>query len=130
MWNGEEDSLRAFRAAYEVTGRQAKALACTAEHLVAAQDGGKSTAKNIVAACHVCNRRRHPKYAKLSADDYRALVAAKVSEGKWHPLSYYKVIGRRAHDGRNLTPSKSPPPTSRSVPRDTSGNGAQHPTPP
>ena len=34
-------------------------LQCTAEHLVARQEGGKDTKDNIAAACRTCNGRRH-----------------------------------------------------------------------
>ena len=43
---------------------------CTAEHLVARQDGGEDSAENVVAACHYCNRRRHARPHPLSAAEY------------------------------------------------------------
>ena len=66
MWNGEEETLTDFRQAFGFSTRQAKMLRCTAEHLKPAQDGGGDTRQNIVAACEICNRRRHPCHAELS----------------------------------------------------------------
>lgn len=39
--------------------RASHAYQCTAEHLLARQDGGKDVASNVVAACDLCNLRRH-----------------------------------------------------------------------
>lgn len=59
---------------------------CTAEHLVARQDGGKDLASNIVAACCLCNQRRHQRSAgALAPDSYRAWVQRQVAKGKWLP---------------------------------------------
>lgn len=68
-----------------VRPRTVSGLQCTAEHLVAQQDGGEGTAKNIVAACLTCNGRRHRVAAPLSPDRYRQKVQGRVKKGKWHP---------------------------------------------
>lgn len=66
-----------------------KPLECTAEHLVARQDGGRESAENIVAACRWCNLTRHrcrPQKAP-DAETYRMQVLRKVAAGKWHPIA-------------------------------------------
>lgn len=63
-------------------------LKCTAEHVVARQDGGKDARKNIVAACLWCNRERH-RGRQCTAPDatvYKATVTKLVAKGKWHPV--------------------------------------------
>ncbi len=89
------NSLGEFCGAFGVTTRQAKMLRCTAEHLKALQDGGRDTRQNIVAACEICNRRRHPAHQSLSWEDYKAHVKRRVAARRWHPASFYKVIGSR-----------------------------------
>ena len=75
--------------------RSARPYQCTAEHLVARQDGGKDTPDNIVAACHVCNQRRHKRPTPApSADIYLARVRTRVAKGKWHsPLPSTAMTG-------------------------------------
>lgn len=48
----------AFATRFRITARQAKRFRCTAEHLVARCEGGKTLRENIVAACWYCNSRR------------------------------------------------------------------------
>jgi HNH endonuclease len=93
MWNGEDDSLSDFCEVYKFSTRQAVRLRCTAEHLRAIQDGGKTTAANIVAACDTCNKRRHARHGRLSWTDYKAFVEKRVAAGRWHHASFYKVLG-------------------------------------
>lgn len=57
---------------------------CTAEHLIARQDGGRDVKENIVAACWFCNTRRHRRKSPPSPDGYRARVQKRVAKGKWH----------------------------------------------
>ncbi|MEA9920811.1 HNH endonuclease [Xanthomonas campestris] len=58
---------------------------CTAEHLLARQDGGKGVAGNIVAACHLCNQRRHKRPTPApSPEVYRIHVQKRMAKGKWH----------------------------------------------
>jgi len=61
-----------------------KPLRCTAEHLVARQDGGNNSRQNIAAACHRCNKGRHARKAQLSPDRYRRHVQRRLRQGKWH----------------------------------------------
>ncbi|WP_310444281.1 HNH endonuclease [Stenotrophomonas rhizophila] len=65
--------------------RNARAFQCTAEHLVAQQDGGLDTPENIVAACIFCNQRRHKRRGPAPAPElFRAHVQRRLSRGKWH----------------------------------------------
>ena len=57
---------------------------CTAEHLVARCEGGTDTADNIVAACYLCNSRRHQFRRPLGPEAYRSHVAHRLARGKWH----------------------------------------------
>ena len=57
---------------------------CTAEHLFARQDDGRDTRSNIVAACHFCNQHRHRRKAARSPEQFRALVKARLRQGRWH----------------------------------------------
>lgn len=65
-------------------GRRARPLRCTAEHLVARMEGGQATPDNIVAACDLCNRRRHARKHPLKPAAYRALVRQRLAMGRWH----------------------------------------------
>ncbi|MCC8470482.1 HNH endonuclease signature motif containing protein [Xanthomonas phaseoli] len=58
---------------------------CTAEHLLAQQEGGKDTRGNIAAACWTCNQRRHRRKKLLTPEAFKALVRRKVAAGKWWP---------------------------------------------
>lgn len=64
--------------------RSAAPFQCTAEHLVARQNGGKDVAGNVVAAHASCNHRRHKRPGPApSPESFRALVQRRVSSGKW-----------------------------------------------
>lgn len=64
--------------------RSAAPFQCTAEHLVAKQDGGKDAANNVVAAHACCNHRRHKRPGPApSPESFRALVQRRVMSGKW-----------------------------------------------
>ncbi|MCB1483339.1 MAG: HNH endonuclease [Hyphomicrobiaceae bacterium] len=56
---------------------------CTAEHLVARCEGGPDTIQNIVAACWLCNNRRHRRKVSLSAQTYLDHVRQRIAKGKW-----------------------------------------------
>jgi hypothetical protein len=75
-----------FSAKYRVSKKLAKRLRCTAEHLIARQDGGTDDRENIVAACYFCNstRHHHPLNA-LSPVKYRKKVLQCLRSQKWHP---------------------------------------------
>lgn len=57
---------------------------CTAEHLIAVSDGGRTTQGNIVAACLYCNTTRHRAERPLSPLLYRARVLRRLQLGYWH----------------------------------------------
>ncbi|ATS62678.1 MULTISPECIES: HNH endonuclease [Xanthomonas] len=64
----------------------ARPYQCTAEHLVARQDGGLDVPGNVVAAHTRCNQRRHNRPGTApSPTAFRALVMRRVSAGKWWP---------------------------------------------
>lgn len=81
MWQSNPDQ---FAHRHGVTPRQARAFQCTAEHLLARQDGGKDAPENIAAACLECNRRRHKRKHDMSAPAYLAHVRSRMSHGRWH----------------------------------------------
>jgi hypothetical protein len=66
----------------------AKHLKCTAEHLVARQDGGKDGRGNIVAACWWCNKTRHRGRPSTAPDamTHKANIAKLVAQGRGHPV--------------------------------------------
>jgi 5-methylcytosine-specific restriction endonuclease McrA len=79
MWEASPDELGLRR-------RSAAPFRCTAEHLVAKQDGGKDSRHNVVAAHATCNHRRHKRAAPApSADEFKVLVLRRVAQGKWWP---------------------------------------------
>lgn len=82
MWRG---ALEPFAHHHGITPGQARQLQCTAEHLVARQDGGKDGVSNIVAACWACNQRRHKRKCAPEPTAYRVLVQDRISRGGWHP---------------------------------------------
>lgn len=82
IWLDEPD---AFRAKYPLTTRQHALRRCTAEHLVAKQDGGDDQPNNIVAACWLCNSRRHRGGIARSPQEHRHRVQLRVRQGGWLP---------------------------------------------
>ncbi|WP_363312198.1 HNH endonuclease signature motif containing protein [uncultured Devosia sp.] len=56
---------------------------CTAEHLRARCDGGKDVLENVVAACWLCNNRRHRRKVPQAPEDYKKLVRKRLSKGRW-----------------------------------------------
>jgi hypothetical protein len=78
-----------FSRIYGVRPTLAKHLKCTAEHLVARQDGGQDTTRNVVAACLWCNKNRHKGGVHKAPDavTYGSQVSRLVSMGRWHPLA-------------------------------------------
>lgn len=56
MWEG---GRRSFSKLYGIALKEANLFVRTAEHLIARQDGGPNTRRNIVAACWECNQGRH-----------------------------------------------------------------------
>lgn len=67
------------------SSKASRLFKCTAEHLVARCEGGTDKADNIVAACFLCNSRRHHFRSPLTPEAYRSHVATRTARGKWHP---------------------------------------------
>jgi len=92
MW---EDDLESFCRDNNISPSQAVHLRCTAEHLLARQDGGRDAADNIVAACQWCNQGRHRRKEPPEPPVYRHLVHKRLRAGRWHPpalLTAFKVL--------------------------------------
>ncbi len=82
MWMDDGVS---FARKHELSSRVARWLRCTAEHLLARRDGGRDSRDNIVAACLVCNLRRHRGRTKApTPDTYRTRVRHRLERGRWH----------------------------------------------
>jgi hypothetical protein len=89
MWLRE---IGSFAAGYGISERQAHRFQCTAEHLIAKQDGGVDSGSNIVAACWFCNQTRHRRRNPLPANKYASLIARRLNSGKWHPKECHPMI--------------------------------------
>jgi 5-methylcytosine-specific restriction endonuclease McrA len=76
----------AFADKYYISIKSAALFKCTAEHLLAKQDGGKDDLSNIVAACHYCNQKRHKRKTPKDPLTYKEFVTLRVSRGKWHAM--------------------------------------------
>ena len=72
--------------------KTATLLRCTAEHLIARQDGGKNVEGNVAAACWSCNSRRHNRKSPPPPDAYRAYVKRRMAKGKWVPPVVFKLV--------------------------------------
>jgi hypothetical protein len=80
MWEKDRDS---YSQIYKFSKSQAELLKCTAEHLLARQDGGIDSAQNIVAACRWCNQKRHRRKLAPSHVKYQQMVQRRVRKGGW-----------------------------------------------
>ncbi len=69
-------------------------LQCTAEHLHARRNGGSDAPQNIVAACLLCNGRRHRRKAQLTPRAFKTLVERRLQMGRWHSQVIRAVRGR------------------------------------
>lgn len=81
MW---QDSAESFAKRHGITVKQARHFKCTAEHLVARQDGGRDVGWNIAAACIRCNRLRHQRKVPMEPEQYQSYVQKRVEKGGWH----------------------------------------------
>lgn len=73
-----------FAKKYKITTKQAQLFKCAAEHLKAKQDGGKDNERNIVAACHYCNKKRHKCKSPKDPISYKQYVTNRLEKGKWN----------------------------------------------
>ncbi|HMQ97154.1 MAG TPA: HNH endonuclease [Candidatus Nanoperiomorbaceae bacterium] len=80
-----------FAIRFGITVPQSKQLQCTAEHLVASQDGGSTSQGNIVAACLFCNKKRHQRKIALNPVKHKELVKKRLSVQRWHPFLSAKL---------------------------------------
>ncbi len=87
MWTGD---CKSFAAQHRLPPKLALLLQCTAEHLLARQDGGSNTRENVAAACLVCNRRRHARKRAPPPEQYRALVAHRMANRRWHQAAVFE----------------------------------------
>jgi 5-methylcytosine-specific restriction endonuclease McrA len=78
------DSLEELAHRKGCTPKQARWLKCTGEHLIPHSEGGSASQKNIVAACHFCNQRRHDGRKANSVAAYIARIRKLMRAGRWH----------------------------------------------
>jgi len=89
MWLG---STEEFADNYGITEIQAERFQCTAEHLIARQNGGTDERENIVAACLYCNFTRHNVSEALPHNEDREHVASLVQSQEWHPREFHHLM--------------------------------------
>lgn len=88
MWT---DDCAAFARRHGLSPRIARWLQCTAEHLQARQEGGRDAVGNVVAACSLCNRRRHAqRKIAPTPEEYSTLVRKRVASRRWHPPQVFE----------------------------------------
>lgn len=62
----------------------ARGAQCTAEHLLAQQDGGRDVPENVVAAHARCNQGRHKRSGPTpSPEAFKHWVMGRIARGKW-----------------------------------------------
>jgi hypothetical protein len=84
------DSSEEFAKKYKVSTRSTALFKCTAEHLLARQDGGKDVESNIVAACHYCNQMRHKRKSPKDPNAYKQFVINRICKGKWNSCMLHR----------------------------------------
>jgi len=89
MWLGNPEE---YASNFEISVRQARRFQCTAEHLIARQDGGTDDRENIVAACYFCNSTRHKASSPLSPFEYGRKVLERLRRHTWHPQQFYHML--------------------------------------
>jgi hypothetical protein len=83
MWDGDPT---AFSERFSLSLREALRYRCTAEHLHERGRGGADVERNVVAACHYCNRTRHLAKRAKDAVSYAKHVKSRMEVGRWHPI--------------------------------------------
>ena len=81
MWLGQNEE---FRQQHSMTHKEASLFQCTAEHLMPASEGGRTSTTNIVAACKFCNQTRHRTKQPLSPKKYQLHVTKRLRAGRWN----------------------------------------------
>ena len=92
VWEPLREAIDEFAERVGLTLRQSAFLRCTAEHLIARQDGGKDSDENIAAACLTCNRRRHQRKRAPAAEGFVSFVQSRVKARKWHAVSFFAAL--------------------------------------
>lgn len=69
---------------------------CTAEHLTARCEGGKTNKSNIVAACRFCNTKRHQRKNPPDPDQYLTYIKKQLGRGKWLPKELRHIVSKPA----------------------------------
>jgi hypothetical protein len=80
MWAKNADR---FASRFGVSKRSAAEFQCTAEHLTPRSAGGTHDGANVVAACRLCNRKRHRAKRPLPPEAFRAKVRQRMARGCW-----------------------------------------------
>ena len=94
----------AFAKQHEISTKGAALFKCTAEHLLAKQDGGNDCESNIVAACHFCNQKRHKCKSPKDPISYKQYVTNRLEKGKWNLSLMHK---RSSSNMNTKTPQNS-----------------------
>lgn len=89
MWTKD---VKGFARSHGISEIEAARFQCTAEHLTARCDGGRTSRDNIVAACRFCNIKRHRRKNPLAPDIYRAYIKKRYKKGKWHPKKLRNAV--------------------------------------
>jgi len=89
MWTKD---VKGFAKSNGISEAAAARFQCTAEHLKARCDGGRTNRKNIVAACRFCNNNRHRRKSPPEPNIYKADINKKVKKGKWHPKEFRHIL--------------------------------------
>ena len=112
MWLKQPTELT---ARYSLNEGTLSRLRCTAEHLVARQDGGPNTRSNIVAACIHCNMTRHRKNSPPDPTIYRLQVrhSLRAGKGKPHAPQTATALGSHVSLDSGLQDVSSVPPVHR-----------------
>ncbi len=84
MWNKSPNELEQ----YGLRQSTAKPFRCTAEHLIAQQDGGRDVEGNIAAACWFCNVHRHKRKNPPTPKNFQDFVMNRIKNGKWHSIRF------------------------------------------
>ena len=84
------DNPEAFAKKHKISINGASLFKCTAEHLLARQDGGKDVESNIVAACQFCNQKRHHCKKPKDPISFKRFVSTRLSKGSWNSVLIVK----------------------------------------
>ena len=91
-----------FARAFSLPDSVMEHLRCTAEHLVAKQDGGCDSPMNIAAACEWCKKKRHLHRPHDAPDPviYQQEVINAMLAKRWHPAARW--VERAQKEARTM----------------------------